>query len=231
MLEIFTFFIVIGMIAGIIKGLKKSKRKSNKRKNNSFNIFDDLLNTINQAKIEKQKEILKENYLKNKEEYNKNCDKNNDNIKYNMKNQETKNDENLLNQYEKTYKTERINKKELGNKYELQIGEYFKSQDFKVFYNGINKGKLDGGIDLIAWSSQKVLLIQCKNHKEQIKQDLIRKFIGDCAIYENKYKDKIKNREIKRIFVSNSTADYGAMQFINQNKDIVEFMRIQANCR
>lgn len=231
MLEIFTFFIVIGMIAGIIKGLKKSKRKSNKRKNNSFNIFDDLLNTINQAKIEKQKEILKENYLKNKEEYNKNYAKNNDNIKYNIKNQETKNDENLLNQYEKTYKTERINKKELGNKYELQIGEYFKSQDFKVFYNGINKGKLDGGIDLIAWSSQKVLLIQCKNHKEQIKQDLIRKFIGDCAIYENKYKDKIKNREIKRIFVSNSTADYGAMQFINQNKDIVEFMRIQANCR
>lgn len=144
-------------------------------------------------------------------------------------------DQKLLDCYEKVYKTNYKTanqiKKELGDKYELQIGEYFKSLNFKIYYNGINNGKKDGGIDIIAWSSNQVLLIQCKNHKEQIKQDFIRKFIGDCAIYENKHKDKIKNREVKRIFASNSTADYGAMKFINENKNIIDFIRIKADCR
>lgn len=144
-------------------------------------------------------------------------------------------DQKLLDCYEKVYKTNYKTanqiKKELGDKYELQIGEYFKSLNFKIYYNGINNGKKDGGIDIIAWSSNQVLLIQCKNHKEQIKQDFIRKFIGDCAIYENKHKDKIKNREVKRIFVSNSTADYGATKFINENKNIIDFIRIKADCR
>lgn len=144
-------------------------------------------------------------------------------------------DQKLLDCYEKVYKTNYKTanqiKKELGNKYELQIGEYFKSLNFKIYYNGINNGKKDAGIDIIAWSSNQVLLIQCKNHKEQIKQDFIRKFIGDCAIYENKHKDKIKNREVKRIFASNSTADYGATKFINENKNIIDFIRIKADCR
>lgn len=144
-------------------------------------------------------------------------------------------DQKLLDCYEKVYKTNYKTanqiKKELGDKYELQIGEYFEKMNFRIYYKGINEGKRDAGIDIIAWSSNQVLLIQCKNHKEQIKQDFLRKFIGDCAIYENKYKYKIKNREVKRIFVSNSTADYGATQFINENKTIIDFMRIKADCR
>lgn len=147
-------------------------------------------------------------------------------------NQKLQNDEKLLDCYEKVYKTNyKTNyktKKELGNQYELQIGRYFQSLNFKIYYNGINNGKKDGGIDIIGWNSEKVLLIQCKNHRSQIKQDLLRKFIGDCKIYEEKNKYKIKNREIKRIFASNSTADYGANKFLNENRNILEFLRIQA---
>ena len=95
----------------------------------------------------------------------------------------------------------------------------------------INNGKKDGGIDIIGWNSEKVLLIQCKNYRSQINQDLLRKFIGDCKIYEEKNKYKIKDREIKRIFASNSTADYGADRFLNENRNILEFLRIQAECR
>lgn len=150
-------------------------------------------------------------------------------------NQKLQNDEKLLDCYEKVYKTNyKTNyktKKELGNQYELQIGRYFQSLNFKIYYNGINNGKKDGGIDIIGWNSEKVLLIQCKNHRSQIKQDLLRKFIGDCKIYEEKNKYKIKNREIKRIFASNSTADYGANKFLNENRNILEFLRIQAKCR
>lgn len=148
------------------------------------------------------------------------------------KNQKLQNDEKLLDCYEKVYKTNYKTanqiKKELGDKYEIQIGEYFKSLNFKIYYNGINNGKKDGGIDIIGWNSEKVLLIQCKNHRSQINQDLLRKFIGDCKIYEEKNKYKIKDREIKRIFASNSTADYGANRFLNENRNILEFLRIQA---
>ena len=144
------------------------------------------------------------------------------------KNQKSQNDEKLLDCYEKVYKTNYKTKKELGNEYELQIGRYFKSLNFKIYYNGINNGKKDGGIDIIGWNSEKVLLIQCKNHRSQINQDLLRKFIGDCKIYEEKNKYKIKDREIKRIFASNSTADYGANRFLNENRNILEFLRIQA---
>lgn len=151
------------------------------------------------------------------------------------KNQKLQNDEKLLDCYEKVYKTNYKTanqiKKELGDKYEIQIGEYFKSLNFKIYYNGINNGKKDGGIDIIGWNSEKVLLIQCKNHRSQINQDLLRKFIGDCKIYEEKNKYKIKDREIKRIFASNSTADYGADRFLNENRNILEFLRIQAECR
>ena len=144
------------------------------------------------------------------------------------KNQKSQNDEKLLDCYEKVYKTNYKTKKELGNEYELQIGRYFQSLNFKIYYNGINNGKKDGGIDIIGWNSEKVLLIQCKNYRSQINQDLLRKFIGDCKIYEEKNKYKIKDREIKRIFASNSTADYGANRFLNENRNILEFLRIQA---
>ena len=146
-------------------------------------------------------------------------------------NQKLQNDEKLLNCYEKVYKTTNKTKKELGDEYELQIGRYFQSLNFKIYYNGINNGKKDGGIDIIGWNSEKVLLIQCKNHRSQINQELLRKFIGDCKIYEEKNKYKIKDREIKRIFASNSTADYGANKFLNENRNILEFLRIQAKCR
>ena len=144
------------------------------------------------------------------------------------KNQKSQNDEKLLDCYEKVYKTNYKTKKELGDEYELQIGRYFKSLNFKIYYNGINNGKKDGGIDIIGWNSEKVLLIQCKNYRSQINQDLLRKFIGDCKIYEEKNKYKIKDREIKRIFASNSTTDYGANKFLNENRNILEFLRIQA---
>lgn len=146
-------------------------------------------------------------------------------------NQKSQQNQKLLDCYEKVYKTNYKTKKELGNKYELQIGRYFQSLNFKIYYNGINNGKKDGGIDIIGWNSEKVLLIQCKNYRSQINQDLLRKFIGDCKIYEEKNKYKIKDREIKRIFASNSTADYGADRFLNENRNILEFLRIQAECR
>ena len=195
---------IVGSIIVIITIIALGyKEKENKKYNNFIDKFEK-----NNKKENKEIHIEKEN------------------------NQKLQQNQKLLDCYEKVYKTNYKTanqiKKELGDKYEIQIGEYFKSLNFKIYYNGINNGKKDAGIDIIGWNSEKVLLIQCKNHRSQIKQDLLRKFIGDCKIYEEKNKYKIKDREIKRIFASNSTADYGANKFLNENRNILEFLRIQA---
>ena len=60
-----------------------------------------------------------------------------------------------------------------------------------------------------------------------------------CAIRNNSGENNSRwnpnltqeEREIKRIFASNSTADYGANRFLNENRNILEFLRIQAKCR
>ena len=57
-------------------------------------------------------------------------------------------------------------------------------------------------------------------------EERINKEIDSCGMAY-----KIKDREIKRIFASNSTADYGADRFLNENRNILEFLRIQAECR
>ena len=191
---------IVGSIIVIITIIALAyKKKENKKYNDFIDKFEK-----NSKKENKEIHIEKEN------------------------NQKLQQNQKLLDCYEKVYKTNYKTKKELGNEYELQIGRYFQSLNFKIYYNGINNGKKDGGIDIIGWNSEKVLLIQCKNHRSQINQELLRKFIGDCKIYEEKNKYKIKDREIKRIFASNSTADYGANRFLNENRNILEFLRIQA---
>lgn len=192
--------------------LQISLKKNNKKENREIHIEKE-----NNQKLQNDEKLL------NCYEINGNIEKEN--------NQKSQQNQKLLDCYEKVYKTNYKTKKELGNEYELQIGRYFQSLNFKIYYNGINNGKKDGGIDIIGWNSEKVLLIQCKNYRSQINQDLLRKFIGDCKIYEEKNKYKIKDREIKRIFASNSTADYGADRFLNENRNILEFLRIQAECR
>ncbi|ANE35831.1 putative restriction endonuclease [Campylobacter iguaniorum] len=117
---------------------------------------------------------------------------------------------------------------EKGKKYELQISKYFKNLGYKVYENGVIKGKSDGGIDLIAHKEKETILIQCKNHNKPLKQDIIRKFIGDCHMYEKENKQYLKNRMIKKIIISNSNMDIGMEFYIKQHELECEFMQIKA---
>lgn len=62
--------------------------------------------------------------------------------------------------YKKREKEIKINK---GNEYELFIGKRYEELGKKVIYNGIQKGVLDNGIDLIVEDEKSITLIQCKN--------------------------------------------------------------------
>lgn len=65
------------------------------------------------------------------------------------------------------YYTERQISALLGEIYEKYIGQLLENRGYSVEYNGINKGKEDGGVDLIARKGRIVALVQCKNWNQK----------------------------------------------------------------
>ena len=83
----------------------------------------------------------------------------------------------------KTKKRRKLSKTEsrhLGLMYEKFIGARLESGGYIVDYNGINKGKADGGVDLVASKDDKKIFIQCKywSFKSVIHEDVIFQLYG-----------------------------------------------------
>ena len=116
-----------------------------------------------------------------------------------------------------------------GAKYEFQIGRHFKGLGYKIYMKGMKEGKKDMGIDIIAYKDKEVLLIQCKNSIYPLKQDTIRKFIGDCHMYEKENNKYLNNKIIKRVIVSNSNMDKGCELYFKQHKVECDFLQIKEN--
>ena len=126
-------------------------------------------------------------------------------------------------------KTSKNINKEKGDKYELQILTYYKNQGYKVYPQGLIKGKDDGGIDLVAYKDSEALLVQCKNWEHsQIKKEHLRIFMGDCTAYIENNEKNLKKKNIKRVFImSVENLDYGAKKFLQENK--IEYKVIPYN--
>jgi len=104
-----------------------------------------------------------------------------------------------------------------GDKYEIAVGKEFERKGYRVFYQGLKKGKADGGIDLIAYNKKELILIQCKNQKDDVQQNIIRKFLGDCAVWESENKQQIKKRTIKRYFISSAPLSVSAKIYLQEH--------------
>jgi len=118
-----------------------------------------------------------------------------------------------------------------GKNYEKQIGKYFEKQGYIVKYNGIENGKKDNSIDLIAIKKEEIIFIQCKNwkenHKYKITQQMVKAFIGDTYkfIEENPI---YKEYQIKRLLViSNKILSKSAYAYIKQNPKIINYQIIK----
>lgn len=108
-----------------------------------------------------------------------------------------------------------------GKEYEYKIKTILEKDGFKVYPNGYIKGKYDNGIDLIAYKDDEMHLIQCKCYETPPKQTLIRKFYGDCKLYEEKNENKIKNKKIiYRFITSCEKIDKSTEAFLQDNKNI-----------
>ena len=167
------------------------------------------------------------NILKN--EYNKELKK------YNHINlqKESKTTINNTNKKNSTYAYLKIKKsnKQKGMEYEKQVGKFFEKQGYIVKYNGIENDKKDNSIDLIAIKKNEIILIQCKNWKENSKYKItlhmVKAFIGDTYkfIEEN---PTYKEYNIKRLFViSNKILSKSAYIFIKNNPKIINYQIIK----
>jgi len=144
-------------------------------------------------------------------------------------------------QKEKEYEEQRPNpnlniKKEIqksnyqkGKEYEEQIGKYYQSIGYHVIYHGIEKGKKDKGIDLIATNENETLLIQCKNwEKSLIKQKHLKEFLWNCDEFIKN--NTFQTLHVKKLFItSNQKIDYGVKKFMqeqykNMNYKVIKYL-------
>lgn len=123
-----------------------------------------------------------------------------------------------------------VKNKEKGEQYELQILGYYKKQGYKVYPQGLIKGKADGGIDLIAHKDKETLLIQCKNWEHsQVKQEHLRIFLGDCTAYIEQNQKTLAKRSVRRVFITScKNMDYGVKKFVEENNieyNIIRYLK------
>ncbi|HZK07254.1 MAG TPA: restriction endonuclease [Bacteroidales bacterium] len=109
---------------------------------------------------------------------------------------------NLENKIEIINKPETINfceisPSEWGQVYEKFVGQHLEEEGYKVQYDGLNLGFLDGGIDLIAENENHINFIQCKFFKNKIGKSQI-----DWILYKasNKLLKQYKSSDKKLIF-------------------------------
>ena len=121
--------------------------------------------------------------------------------------------------------------KKKGQDYEKFVANYYEALEYIVKFNGIEKGKKDSSIDLIAIKNNEIVLIQCKNWKEngkyKINHEKIKAFIGDTYSFINNNKN-YKDYEVKRVFaVSEKILDKSAIKYIKENKEIIRYLHLK----
>lgn len=197
------FLIPIFIFVAIIKILfekKGKKRPYNKYKNNKHSKTkkeEEIPNTIYEDVSKHNKEYFHPTKEKDFEQDLKNSE-----IKYKNKYEEKKekvftNNETLNN------KMSLKEKKEKGDELERRAGEHYEKKGYIVKYNGIDKNREDGGIDLICINNDEILLIQCKNWSKdstwKIRHTNVKAFHSDCIKYTEEMKldrNKVKLKYI-----------------------------------
>jgi Holliday junction resolvase-like predicted endonuclease len=95
---------------------------------------------------------------------------------------------------------EDINRNKIvGDAYECLVGLHYYHKGYEIKYNGILKGKEDGGIDLIAIKNNRIFFIQCKYRSKDSSINLenynkfhtdYKKYYKNNKLYKNKDYEK-----------------------------------------
>lgn len=107
---------------------------------------------------------------------------------------------------------------ELGKRYERFVGYLYEKIGYRVDFNGINKGKDDGGIDLIAKAKSHIVIIQCKRRGQnsQIHENTINQLVGTLLTYQKE--NQGKNIECV-LYTQNDNLDDSARKTLKLHSD------------
>jgi HJR/Mrr/RecB family endonuclease len=110
-----------------------------------------------------------------------------------------------------------------GKEFEEFVAGHFKLDGYEIRLNGIKEGKKDKGIDIICTKDEELILIQCKNWKEdskyKINHEKLKAFVGCCTEYVNEHKLFDKNVKLKFI-TSNYILDESGKKFLQESKTL-----------
>ena len=123
--------------------------------------------------------------------------------------------------------SKKLTSEEKGKLYEEFVAEHYRRLDYFVWEHGKEKGKLDGGIDLIVKKRKEIIFIQCKNWKEntRFKIDHVRvkasraearQFMKDNPLFIG-YKMKF------RYTLSTDCMHPSAIKYIEENNELFDY--------
>lgn len=114
------------------------------------------------------------------------------------------------------------NKLNIGLEFERYCGYLYEKEGYTVEYNGILKGKSDGGIDLIAYNKNEKIYIQCKywSAHKQIRENIITQLFGSALkmamdngeTYES-FIEKVKAKKIRIALLTKTELSDDAKEF------------------
>lgn len=120
------------------------------------------------------------------------------------------------------YKERKKSKLKIGLEFERYCGFLFEEKNYKVYYNGILKGKADEGIDLIAKKDNKTIYIQCKywSITKQIRENAIAQLLGaslkksiEIGLDSNEFMKLVKEKKIEMWLISKTSLSKEAKEF------------------
>lgn len=120
------------------------------------------------------------------------------------------------------YREKWKNKLNIGLEFERYCGYLYEKSGYTVEYNGILKGKSDGGIDLIAYNKNKKIYIQCKywSAHKQIRENTITQLFGSALkmaidngeTYES-FIERVKAEKIRIVLLTKTELSDDAKKF------------------
>ena len=119
----------------------------------------------------------------------------------------------------KAQKEFHLKNEENGKKFEMLTGKKFEELGYEVIYNGLEKGKLDQGIDLICYKENEILLIQCKNYTKSnsITHKDIKIFHSNAIKYIKTHNLDEKSIKLKYAIPNIEILDISAQKVLSNN--------------
>lgn len=123
-----------------------------------------------------------------------------------------------------SYTDQYYKRKQKGIEYEKYVADIYRKRGYDIWARGVELGRKDGGIDIVAYNDYETILIQCKHWsikgKRRVRQKDIKAFKTDIREFLSKYNMFMNDKIIGRYVISDRILDKGAYRYIKESKNL-----------